>query len=191
MKKDQARHISTLNEMRRSAPAHFWSKADNARFNAYVLSHGMPDGHAERSAEGAHYGGSTKHALYEGFLREAAIATELAIKAVIAKKLRAGTAPPHVTRVRMTHDVVALWGEAGLPKLTKEQMVSLHRVRSLLNWASRYAAPASDEQEFREMAELRKVDPPPEKFTITRAHYLDWTDFDGLYQIAMSHYWSD
>ena len=63
------------------------------------------------------YGGSPSVAYGEAFRREAAIALELIIKAVIAQRMTMRCADPAIESVPATHDLPTLWGQAGLTKL--------------------------------------------------------------------------
>jgi hypothetical protein len=74
-------HPLSIHEMRRRAPLHFSAKADNARFAAYVLWTMGPEAR-RRCAEQIGYDGL----LSEAFFREASLALELMIKAVIAQR---------------------------------------------------------------------------------------------------------
>jgi hypothetical protein len=74
-------------EQRRRAPLHFALRAENALKSASVLSNAD---------------------VREGFIREASIALELIVKAVIAQRLEVGESLG-VTKVPATHNVPQLW----------------------------------------------------------------------------------
>jgi hypothetical protein len=97
--------LFSIHELRRRAPLHFMAKADNARFVAYVLNQGLSAECTSRIKAAANYGGTPQVAMFEAFRREAAIALELIVKAVIAQNIESGVAPAHIVSVRPTHDV--------------------------------------------------------------------------------------
>lgn len=76
----------SIHEIRRRAPLHYLAKANNARFAAYILSRDLPGVSLAKEATEAGYHGTPNIALHEAFRREAAIALELIVKAVIAEK---------------------------------------------------------------------------------------------------------
>jgi hypothetical protein len=74
--------LMSIHEQRRRAPMHFAAKADNARFSAYLIAT-VSEEEVRRAAGQISYGGTPHIALGEAFRREASIALELIIKAVI------------------------------------------------------------------------------------------------------------
>ncbi len=178
--------------MRRRAPLHYLTKANNARLNAAILSNQIDDKSLSDAINLTDYSDSPGIALLEGFRREASIALELVIKAVIARKIEMGTAPKHVVRVRPTHDVTRLWNEAELPKLGREDQRLLLRVKSLLSWSSRYAAPYNDkqsEEKWEEDERLRPQNKEPFRIeSIASTLSLTWENFDKLYKIAFKEF---
>src|ERR1700722_13639943 len=96
--------LTSIHEMRRRAPLHYWVKAANARFAAYTLSILDPDTQKRRAEQIGYYDG-TSVALGEAFLREASLSLELAIKTLIAHRIELRLAMDHVTRVKLTHDL--------------------------------------------------------------------------------------
>jgi hypothetical protein len=180
--------IVGINERRRKAPLHFWAKADNAKFVACILF--CDPGHGDdTAADSIGYGGRPRIARLEGFYREASIALELIIKAAIAQRIEAGISPQHVTRVRPTHDVLSLWDDAGLPKLSNHDALLLLRVRRTLLWSGRYAAPRDDANHEKDMAQEEVVRGPRGKISIQNLQKpitLDWDNFERLYGIAFN-----
>jgi hypothetical protein len=176
----------SIHDIRRRAPAHYWAKADNARYAAYLLSRGLSQETLHAAADGAGYHGTPGIAAWEAFRREAALALELIVKAVIAQRIRLGLARSDLRAVPLTHDVPALWREADLPELSNEDRRRLVLVKSLLSWSGRYAAPKTDAQFERERAEDERLKPPRMAPGIRFETPLsfDWESFDHLYQIA-------
>ncbi|MDI3336398.1 hypothetical protein QKW60_08275 [Defluviimonas aestuarii] len=169
-------------DIRRKAPAHFWAKADNARFAAYVLSHQTALAQKAASAESG-YMASTGIALTEGFLRESSIAMELILKAAILA-LSDEVPPP------FTHDVPRLWREAKLPKPSRDDSYRLQEMAMLLDWSGRYGAPRSNEKLERQLADLKRFERTERLGTlrIRKNIVLTWEDFDRLYQVAAAAY---
>lgn len=180
----------SIHEMRRRAPLHYVARADNARYVAFVLHSRLPADLLRELADSAGYGGSPNIAMYEGFAREAALALELIIKAVIAQKLELGVAAVGVTTIRMTHDVLRLWEDAGLTTLSREDQALLLSAKRILIWSGRYAAPKTDADIFREEAAYDKLFPRTngELFRV-RKDYFDWNGFDRIYGMAANEFW--
>lgn len=182
----------SIHEMRRRAPMHYWAKADNARFAAYVLWSVSSEAQA-KAAETTSYGGTTGIALFESFRREAAIALELVVKAVIAQRIELGIAMEHVRRVRPTHDLPSLWADAELPTLPVDDQHRLLIARSILIWSGRYAAPREDqvyEQEKVDEQGLEDTVSDNGQFKIIRPRSISWEDMDRIFQVASSTLWS-
>lgn len=169
-------------DMRRKAPFHFLAKADNARMSAYVLSH-VSDDLVDKFASDAPYGGDHRFATGEGFRREASIAMELILKAILCVKTK--DTPP------ATHDVYNLWTEAKLPKLSHDDAHRLAQMTQLLYWAGRYAAPRRDKDLIRsqERFDKHKRTQSLGKLKVRKHIPLGWEEFDSLYQIAAQHFW--
>lgn len=174
-------------EWRRLAVAHWASRAENARLSACFL---WQSRHPEETAAVVaicDYGGSPEVALVASYLRESAVALELIVKAVIAQRMTARGADPAIEGVPATHDLLALWKEAALPTLEREDQLRLLRFKSVLVWSGRYATPRSEkawsqEREAQQPFENR----PPEgsKLRAIKVTTLGWNDFDRLYKIA-------
>jgi len=184
---------TSIHEMRRRAPLHYEARADNARFAAYAIIT-LHQKAWQRCAEQIGYGGDPWTSIWQAFFREAALALELIIKAVIAQRIENGLAMRHVVRVRPTHDLVTLWADAELPPLSLADQHRLMIARQGLVWSGRYAAPKTDdafEKEQREMAAFReeRAFPPPSKLKAVRPRSFDWDDFDRIYQIALQSFW--
>ena len=79
-----------------------------------------------------------------------------------------------------THDVPFLWGKAALPALAVDDRRRLLKVKSLLIWSSRYTAPKTDFQYYKEREDFEALGPAPRLF----GEFLDWENFDRIYQIA-------
>jgi hypothetical protein len=179
--------IETVNERRRKAPLHFWAKADNARFVAHVLCFDSGE-HDDKSADLIGYSGNPRIARREGFRREASISLELIIKAAIAQRIEAGISAKFVTQVRATHDVLSLWGDAGLPKPSKRDSLLLLLVRRTLLWSGRHAAPRDDVNHEKDLAQEAAIKGPRGKLSILNAQKplsLGWDDFERLYDVAL------
>jgi HEPN domain-containing protein len=168
----------SIQEMRRHAPLHYWLMAQNARFAAYAIQ-SMDREARERCAEQLGYVGD----LDQAFCREASVALELVIKAVIAQQ--------HVTKVRTTtHDLVSLWCDAELPSLPPDDEHRLMIAKELLYWEGRYAAPSGPEADKladaarKKMALLKDTRPFGSMRLTTMGHSFGWDDFDRIYQVA-------
>jgi hypothetical protein len=113
------------------------------------------------------------------------------VKAVIAQKIELGIAAPHVVSVRPVHDVPKLWQEAGLPAMSNEDRRRLVKIKEILLWSGRYAAPRSDKQltELEAEGEALKPKRPPGRLFMEEPSLLDWANFDRLYQIAHMEFW--
>ena len=180
---NKGRQYIDYNNLKRRAPLHYEARADNARFTAYLLHRGCAEeGDAAKSIG---YSGTAFIARDEGFRREAAIAIELILKAVIAARIEVGLAGNDVQSVRETHDVLALWQEAGLPGLGNRDERILLRVRTVLTWAGRYAAPKYDDL-YEEDLELDERLSGPKTGLFSPALGLSWEDVDRLYKIALA-----
>ena len=177
----------SIHERRRQAPLHFWAKADNARFTAHALWT-LPDPGQEKRARQINYNGNPAIATEEAFYREASVALELIIKAVIAQRVEIGIAMRHVVKVRATHDLVSLWKDAQLPALSSGDAHRLMIAKQTLYWAGRYAAPLKDEDFEKEKSDMASLEDrlpfgTSNIFIITPRSF-SWEDFDRIYQIA-------
>ena len=179
---DSWKEPESIWEKRRKAPFHFYAKASNARMSAYILSHIRENSYADLKSE-AGYGGDPAIALREGFLREASIALELILKAILC--LKKNEAP------RAIHDVYELWSEADLPKLSEEDSYRLAHMTQLLYWSGRYAAPKTDRDLSRSYERIDKHQKTEQlgKYTVHRTTKLGWEEFDVIYQTAHRHFW--
>lgn len=184
--------MQSIFEWRRLAPAHFWAKADNARLSAATLWHLYEDAALFQSViDDLAYGGTPSIAYGEAFRREAAIALELIIKAVIAQQMKMRGADPATEGVPATHDIPALWAQAGLPKLGREDRYRLLRFKSLLMWSGRYATPRTAKALERENEAFRELQPPTDslgRLRIRRPTPFGWPEFNRLYEITAERY---
>lgn len=79
-------------ERRQRAPGNFWYLAENTRFACRVLWEAIGRGHAASTSDFGHFDYSPDVALTQAFRREAGLALELVLKAVIAQRIENGTA---------------------------------------------------------------------------------------------------
>lgn len=169
-------------DRRRKAPFHFLARADNARMCAFSLSH-INEDQADEFATSANYTGDTQIAFNGGFRREASIAIELILKAIICVKNK--------SKPRAVHDVYELWTEAGLGKPTEDDAMRLAMMTEILYWSGRYAAPLEDkhleksEERFRKHQRTTKLG----KLDLIQPTPLTWDDFNALYQTAHTYFW--
>lgn len=178
----------SIHEMRRKAPLHFLAKADNARFAAYAM-HTLTDEAASRCAGEIEYGGTPHVALQESFRREAAIALELIVKAVVAQRIESGKSK--AIKVRATHDLLDLWADAGLPKLQEDDLRVLLDAKKVLYWAGRYAAPRRDEDSIKEEEAEDRIVSRRTGGTLAgfASIQLNWDAFSRIYLIAATEFW--
>lgn len=169
-------------DLRRKAPFHFLAKADNARMSAYFLSH-IEEKLADKLVSDVGYGGSYIIALDEAFKREASIAVELILKAILCVKTK--SAPPN------THDVYELWTLAGLPKLSDDDCFRLAEMTEILYWSGRYAAPNTDKAMKKVNDRFRKHQKTKSKgkLKIIEPTLLGWEEFNLIYGVAARYFW--
>ncbi|WP_370213441.1 hypothetical protein [Roseovarius sp.] len=170
-------------DRRRKAPFHFLAKSENARMSAYLLSN-LATPTAEQLATEAGYKGNINVVLGEAFKREASIALELILKAILCIKARSAPTP--------SHDVYKLWQLAGLPKLTDEDYIRLIEMTEILYWAGRYAAPTKDKHLEKARAQRKAHAPTSDKkngITIKPLIRLGWDEFAAIYEIASGYFW--
>lgn len=169
---------------------HWDTSAAKAWFSAYVLWHMRCESELKALAvEAGHQGGDAGLAIGEAFRRESAIALELVMKAVIARKMRERGADPAKEGVPATHDLPKLWSDAGLPALQREDQYRLLLARRVLVWSGRYATPRSVrawEDENRDFEAIEYPKSVPRKFVFRAPITIDWTAFDRIYRIARS-----
>jgi len=128
--------------------------------------------------------------MYEGFIREATLALELIVKAVIAQRLELQVAPEGVSTIRTTHDLPSLWKDAGLRTLARKDQALLVAAKRVLIWSGRYAAPKSDADLVREEKAYEALFPRTKGSIFSKpADYIDWDGFDRIYQIAAGEFW--
>jgi hypothetical protein len=171
------------------------NSAAKARFAAYVLWRMRDDpSHLEFARECDHAIGDTSQGIYEAFGRESAIALELIVKAVIARKLRERGADPATEGLPAIHDLPELWKMAGLPILKGDDLYRLQLVKSVLQWAGRYPTPRNVkvwEDETKEFTALNDPSQDEAKIKFRKPITISWEDFDRLYQVAhKALYWT-
>jgi hypothetical protein len=180
-------------EWRRIAPFHWVARAENARLSAAAMWH-LQDGgdFAQTIPTNVGYRGTPSIAYAEAFFREAAIALELMIKGVIAQQMEMRRADPATEGVPATHDLPALWAQAGLPKLGREDRYRLLSFKRVLMWSGRYATPRTAEAWDREIEAFAALQPPrPEGTRLLgiRPISCGWPEFDRLFQLAWKRFW--
>jgi hypothetical protein len=169
-------------EWRRLGVGHWKSRAENARLSACFL---WQFREREETAGAVAVCGSPDIALYEGYLRESAVALELIVKAVIAQRMTARGADPSIEGVPAKHDLPVLWKVAALPVLEREDHLRLLLFKSVLLWAGRYATPRSEkawDEELKAKEPFRNRLPGDGR--IMKRTSVGWEDFDRLYKIA-------
>ena len=177
--------LSTF-ERRKEAPLHYQARADNARLCAFLLYHQKGDSTHYRDSIG--YGGTPEIGFYEGYLREAGVALELIVKAVITVsnrkfKLEGKT----TTGMPKHHRLPELWSNAKLPNLLDPDKLRLRAFQEVLEWSGRYPTPKKEEIWDRDIQETM----PPAMGTsilIRNSVSLGWEDFDRLYQISSDRF---
>lgn len=165
---------------------HWETSAHKAWLCAFLLWQAHQPEKLATLVRDANYGaGDGGLAMWEGFRRESAVALELIVKAIIAKQLQLRHAPPP-ERVPATHDIPALWVQAGLPELEREDQYRLLLFKSVLMWSGRYATPRSAKAWAEENRALDALDPARRngRLVIRRPISFGWEEFDRLYQMA-------
>jgi hypothetical protein len=183
----EATVLPSIHDIRRRAPMHFFAKADNARFAAFAVW-SIRDSDATETAKKLGYGGMTAIALSECFLRESALALELCIKAVIARRLEVGLDCLGLMKVPITHNVTDLWLKAKLPQLSNQQSASLAYAKLILLWAGRYAAPTDDRKYEEIFSEIDRFLPKKKlgQISLAGSPRYDFEAFNELYKMASS-----
>jgi hypothetical protein len=177
--------LPPIHQIRRQAPLHYSSRAENAYFNAYVCA-SVDYGDLAELTRKIDYCGGPSTAIREAFGREASLALELIIKAVIAQRIESGRSMKHVIRVRPTHDLDTLWIEAQLPTLPPADQHRLLMAKRILRWSGRYAAPNEDRQYVEEEQAMAPLEGRQTfgKLLGARGRSFNWEDFDRIYQVA-------
>lgn len=166
--------------MRETAPAHYWARSVNAFYTAYVLSK-TSEKRARGFADQVGYGGTPRVALQEAFIREAAIALELIIKAILADQL------PEGQRIPKNHNLPLLWEQAKLRKPSAVDMYHLNYLAIVLKWSGRYpvaAGRAKYDADLREHDRLLKKANGQETSLVITTRPTRWNEFSTLYEIA-------
>lgn len=179
-------------EIRRRAPLHYWAKAENAKFVAYILTHSQGEMVRDLS-EKSNYGGTPSVAIREGFLREASIATELMIKAVIAQRIERQVSSLNLREIPANHRLNELWRSAELPLLERNDQYGLTLMKVILYWSGRYAAPIRDRDGYRDREDLDKLIPMKYQsklgIKIRTMPTFGWDEFENIYRIAAKSFW--
>lgn len=177
-------------EWRHQAPEHFIAKSRNAYFNANLLRKISTDV-LQDLKEQEDYWGDPRIASAEGYIREIGVAIELAIKAVICRRIESGNLgqnglPHH-------HQLVGLWESAGLPKLQPIERFQLFLLSVQIAWAGRYPTSQSENSYNRDHDCMQELElaayPPPQGSDHTKfrlAHGTDDAVLEKLYEIAIS-----
>jgi len=125
--------------------------------------------------------------LSEAWHREAALALELIIKAVIVSNSQ--DEKPEAVFKKFSHDLPKLWRDAQLPPLAMRDMHSLESMRELLEWSGRYPTPRTAEALERSRKRVRSADtrPRPTKGLKGMTPLLyRWGDVARLYDLALA-----
>lgn len=177
-------------EWRHQAPEHFIARSRNAYFIANLLRHVSADV-LQDLKEQEDYWGDPKIASWEGYIREIGVAVELAIKAVICRRIESDNygrngLPHH-------HQLVDLWESAKLPKLQPIERFQMFLLSVQIAWAGRYPTSQSENSYNRDHDRLKELElvayPPPQDSSHTkfrRAHGTDEAVVERLYEIAIS-----
>lgn len=177
-------------EWRHQAPEHFIAKSRNAYFNANLLRKVSTDV-LQALAESEGYWGDPHIASSEGYIREIGVAMELAIKAVICRRIESGghgeNGLPH------HHRLVDLWEHAALPELQPIECFQLFRLSVQIAWASRYPTSQRENDYNSTNARMRELaiaaHPPTQgsgRIKFLQAHGTDEAVLENLYEIAIS-----
>lgn len=158
-------------QRRARAPNHFWGRAEDARFAAHYLWQGK----------------EAEPALADAFRREASLALELVLKAVIAQRLENGTLALSPDRPPMHHNLPVLWKTAGLPDLPEGDHARLIGAKHRLYWSGRYPAPLKEADYHKEDEEAKPFRNEVGKIGSRKLFQnwrFDWEDFDRIYRVA-------
>ncbi len=176
------------NLIKRKQYGHWKSSAEKTRFSAFALWDLSSKSSliAELKAKCPNGTGDSCLTLSEAFRRESALALELVVKAVIARKIIDGVLTED--KLSLSHDIPILWKNADIGDLSKDDSLVLWRAKQILTWSGRYATPKraaswkEEDQEF-EKIQGRNLNSKDE-FTFQLGDNLNWSDFDRLYQKA-------
>ena len=180
--------FETMDDIRRRAPLAYWSRADNARFNARFLSQSAESPADSKLANYIGYKGIQRVSLYEGFIREAGLSLELILKAIIAQMNENGSHPDKSKTLPMIHDLPKLWDRSGLPAPSVDERKLLTHMKWNIQWAARYPAPTNLQARLNQDSELEKLGVPTAG-NLSQLWQLDWESFDDVYTIAVEHFW--
>ena len=166
---------------------HWSTSASKARLCAFLLWQARePARLTALERDAAYSNGDASLAMIEGFDREAAVAIELIIKAVIAKAMELRRASEK-ERVPASHDIPKLWQDAKLPKLERDNEYRLLMFKSILMWSGRYATPKSAKAWAEENRAFREFDSPAQKagkLVFKTPITISWDSFARIYDVA-------
>lgn len=176
-------------EWRHEASGHFIARARNAHFNAALLRK-LPNDILESIKEAVGFDRAPASAVYEGYIREIGVALELAVKAVICRRIEArkqgDNGLPH------HHRLVDLWETASLPSLSEVERFQLFRLGIHIEWAGRYATArkeVADNQAFDCMLKLERLayssPQSNDSFNVREVRGTDEAVLERLYDVAI------
>jgi hypothetical protein len=127
-------------------------------------------------------------------MREAALALELIIKAVIAQRIEIYGECESQKSVPPTHDVSKLWQIAGLRALKIPDRFRLLMASEVLHWSGRYAAPRLDKHWEKQNKEWRALEALEDGGVRKRLRFstypgFKWKDVNRLFAMADKEYW--
>jgi CubicO group peptidase (beta-lactamase class C family) len=186
MTKSYDEYLRQLFFERANAEGHFSARAENARCCAYILSTHLEDNVSKPSA--GRYG-DLRHAAFEGFKRESAIAIELILKALIAHRKQNDPEKNLKSLVTPTHDLRRLWVEACLPSWNDSQELLLLYYTDVLFWSGRYVQPKDIKHLHLNEEDWKRLRPKTALGNGFVYHpiKLDWVTFNGLYDFIAQH----
>lgn len=158
-------------ERRARAPMHFWGRAHDARRAAQLLWLATLE----------------EPQLTDPYRREAALALELIIKAVIAQRIENGTQRARHARPALHHKLPELWKDACLPDLPRADHARLINAKYVLLWSGRYPVPreeAAYRTEDQEKQPYRQVVGKLGQRELFQEWSFCWDDFDRIFEIA-------
>lgn len=123
--------------------------------------------------------------LHEAWHREAAIALELVIKAVMVSNNQ-GKPTEEVYKTFSHHDLPKLWAQAKLPPLCMHDNHTLEMLREVVEWSGQYPMPRSAQAVEKSWTRVREADTryPQGSLTPKRPLIYIWADVIRLYEVA-------
>ena len=140
--------------------------------------------------------GSARFALYEAFLREAALSIELISKAALSQHIRQGTTKSGLKKMPRTHNLFKIFHDLDVVLTTNRQAYFLDFLTETLIWSGRYGAPnegkttpISRGKRYDSMiSEATKTGQKIGSLEVLRHPFLEWSDFEELYQLAFEKF---